>query len=149
MRLRLAGDFLRDDRHVLRADTGIQGRWVFDNLDVRNPDPQGLRGADKKLSQDRAVALSAERTKACGRACPVGELNRAERNLSHLCKMDGRDCDCDVGAGAAFFYCREIADNPATMPLRLSLYTLVLCLPSSPGGDAPWPRSKTLHASSF
>ena len=34
MRLRLAGDLLRDDRHVFRADTGIQGRWVFDNLDV-------------------------------------------------------------------------------------------------------------------
>ena len=44
-----------------------------------------------------------------GRTCPVGELNRAERNLSHLCAVDRRDCDCDVGAGAALFYSGQIA----------------------------------------
>ena len=32
-----------------------------------------------------------------------------QRNLSHLCKVDRRDCDCDVGAGTGLFYSGQIA----------------------------------------
>ena len=44
---------------------------------------------------------------SAGSPCPMGELDRAARDLSHLCAVDVRDRHRDVDIGAALFLARS------------------------------------------
>src|SRR5205814_9286799 len=61
------------------------------------------RGADQESSQDRALALPAARPAPARGLCPVGDLDRPARDLSHFRALDGGHCHRDVVDRADFF----------------------------------------------
>ena len=55
--------------------------------------------------------LTCRRSPPAGSLRPMGELDRAARDLSHLRTLDLRHRDRDVGAGVGFFHSGQIADK--------------------------------------
>ena len=72
----------------------------------------GILMFDQELSQNRDVALPGRRGPSTGGLCPVGEFDRAARDLSHLREVDVLDCYCHVVLGAGVLAPRLVTVIP-------------------------------------
>ena len=86
---------------------GIPGRRLSDHPDVGILIFKAHEALTKNYRKTEMWLYLPKEQRPAGRTCPVGERNRAARNLSHLRTVDRRDCDCDVGAGTALLVRRQ------------------------------------------